>query len=144
MFNFRRFLMIVLWVAAPVMVGAQELAGEWSYFGGDKAFTRYSPLDQIDRDNVRDLRIVWRRPAVDPELRAAFPDLRPNAYLRSTPVKIDGVLYAPNALGLIDAFDPATGDTVWRQEPLAATLQFWIVIHKCGNLICTFLSQRLI
>ncbi len=119
----QRPIVLVLCVVTPAMAGAQEPTGEWSYFGADKAFTRYSPLDQIDRDNVRDLRVVWRRPAVDPELRAAFPDLRPNAYLKSTPVKIDGVLYAPNALGLIEAFDPATGDTVWRQEPFAATLQ---------------------
>ena len=123
MFNSRLFIVIALWVTIPVMGGSQELAGEWSYFGADKAFTRYSPLDQIDRDNVRDLRIVWRRPAVDPELRAAFPELRPNAYLRSTPVKIDGVLYAPNALGLIDAFDPATGETVWQQEPVSTVMQ---------------------
>ena len=92
----QRSIVLVLCVVTPAMAGAQEPAGEWSYFGADKAFTRYSPLDQIDRDNVSDLRIVWRRPAVDPELRAAFPDLRPNAYLKSTPVKIDDVLYAPN------------------------------------------------
>src|SRR5215813_10552939 len=38
-------------------------AGEWRYFGGDHAFTRYSPLDQINRNNVRNLKIAWRRPA---------------------------------------------------------------------------------
>src|SRR5262249_61290426 len=38
---------------------------DWRYFGGDKAFTRYSPADQITRDNVRNLRIVWRRPATN-------------------------------------------------------------------------------
>ncbi|MDP6579726.1 MAG: PQQ-binding-like beta-propeller repeat protein [Vicinamibacterales bacterium] len=119
----RRSAVVVLWVLGAVMVGAQAPAGEWLYFGGDKAFTRYSPLDQIDRDNVKELRIVWRRPAVDPELRVAFPDLQPDAYLKSTPLMIDGVLYAPNALGLVDAFDPATGETVWRQPPLAATME---------------------
>ena len=35
---------------------------------------------------------------------------------------VDGVLYAPNAVGLLEAFDPATGETVWRQAPFAATL----------------------
>jgi glucose dehydrogenase len=49
-------------------------AREWRYFGGDKAFTRYSQLDQITRDNVKDLRIVWRRPAVSDQLTQAFPD----------------------------------------------------------------------
>ena len=49
---------------------------EWRYFGGNKAFTRYSPLDQINRDNVKNLRIVWRRPAVSDQLTQAFPDLQ--------------------------------------------------------------------
>ena len=32
--------------------GVAEAPQEWSYFGGSKAFQRYSALDQIDRDNV--------------------------------------------------------------------------------------------
>ena len=106
--------------AAPA---AAQPAGEWRYFGGDEGFTRYSPLDQIDHGNVRDLEIVWRRPGVDPVVQEAFPDLRVNAYLRSTPVMIDGALYAPNAVGLLEAFDAGTGETVWRQAAFAATLQ---------------------
>ena len=27
---------------------ASEPVGEWHYYGGDKGFTRYSPLDQIE------------------------------------------------------------------------------------------------
>jgi quinoprotein glucose dehydrogenase len=114
---------VVLLVTVGVAVsGAQQSDGEWRYFGGDQAFTRYSPPDQIGPDNVDALRVVWRRPAMDPELQTAFPELRPNAYLRSTPVMIDGVLYAPNALGLLEAFDPGTGETVWRQAPFDATM----------------------
>ncbi len=121
--NVTRAMVWVLATVAGTQAAAQELESEWRYFGGDEAYTRYSPLDQVDRDNVHNLKIVWRRPAVDPEILAAFPDLQPNAYLRSTPIMVDGVLYAPNALGLLDAFDPASGETVWRQAPLAATLE---------------------
>jgi quinoprotein glucose dehydrogenase len=92
-------------------------AQEWTYFGGDKAFTRYAPLDQIDRDNIDRLRVVWRRPGVDAELRSRFPDAPLRANLRSTPILIDGVLHAPNGWGLAEAFDPATGETLWVQEP---------------------------
>ena len=35
----------------------------------------------------------------------------------TSPLVIDGVLFAPNALGLLEAFDPGTGGTVWRQAP---------------------------
>ena len=69
-------LLAVLGASAPA---AAQPSGEWRYFGGDEAFTRYSPLDLIDHGNVGDLEIVWRRPGVDPALREAFPDLAVNA-----------------------------------------------------------------
>ncbi len=111
--------------ARPLAIRAQQepVEGEWRYFGGDRAYTRYSPLDQINRHNVGNLRILWRRPAVDPRLVEMFPGLREFAYLKSTPIMVDGVLYAPNALGLVEAFDPGTGETLWRQELFAPRLQ---------------------
>jgi quinoprotein glucose dehydrogenase len=91
--------------------------GEWRWSGGDSTYKRYSPLAQINRDNVKNLRIVWRHSAVDPKLKEQFPKLRTNNYLRATPTIVGGVLYAPDAAGLIEAFDAATGETIWRQDP---------------------------
>jgi glucose dehydrogenase len=110
-------------VAAAAVIRSQERAptSEWRYFGGNKAFTRYSPLDQINRDNVKNLRIAWRRPAVSDQLTQAFPDVRVNNYLRSTPIFIDGMLYTQNAHGLVVAFDGESGKTVWEQELFART-----------------------
>jgi quinoprotein glucose dehydrogenase len=125
--HFRRLvrggLSLVLVVTAVAIARSQARlpAREWRYFGGDKAFTRYSPLDQITRDNVKNLRVVWRRPAVNEELTQAFPDLRVNNYLRSTPIVIDGVLYTQNAHGLVVAIDGESGKTVWEQELFART-----------------------
>src|SRR6516165_7913053 len=34
--------------------------GEWTTYGGDLASTRYSPLDQISKDNFRTLEVAWR------------------------------------------------------------------------------------
>lgn len=128
MARFRRSVIICLMAslgagaqpAAPTPL-AQPQQSEWSYFGGSKAFTRYSPLDQIDRDNVSQLEIVWRRPAVRNDLMEAFPDLFARAYLRSTPIIIDGVLYAQDAHGLVIALDGRTGEAVWRQDLVAFT-----------------------
>ena len=64
-------------------------------------------LDQINRDNVKQLQVVWRRPAVDDKLKQAFPDLSVGSYLRSTPIFIDGMLYTQDAHGFVSAFDPA-------------------------------------
>src|SRR5262245_23192086 len=94
---------------------------EWRYYGGDKGYTRYSSLDQINRNNVKNLRIAWRRPAVNARLTQAFPDLRPSAYLRSTPIMIDGVLYTQDGHGLVIAIDGETGRTIWEQQPATPT-----------------------
>ena len=115
-------LLIVGLGAAGALVRAQRSGTtEWRYFGGDKAFTRYSAADQITRDNVKNLRIAWRRPAVSDQLTQAFPDLRVNAYLRGTPIVVDGRLYTQNAHGLVVAFDGESGKTVWEQELFART-----------------------
>ena len=67
--------------------------------------------------------MAWRRPAIDPSFTRPFPELEPSGYLRATPILIDGVLYASNAVGLVEAFDPGTGETLCLQEPPLATLQ---------------------
>jgi glucose dehydrogenase len=102
------------------LVRAQDetRAGEWRSSGGDSTYKRYSPLGQITRDNVKNLRVVWRRPALDPALKEQFPKLRTNNYLRATPTMIGGVLYAPDATGLVQAFDATTGQLIWRQAPV--------------------------
>jgi glucose dehydrogenase len=117
------FGVIATLTASSLSAQASPLRTDWPYFGGDKAFTRYAPLDQIDGSNVEELRVLWRRPAIDPAFTAAFPDRTVSGNLRATPILIDGVLYAPNALGLVDAFDPASGETIWRQPPFDDSLQ---------------------
>ena len=36
-------------------------AGEWRAYNGDYASTRYSPLDQINKTTVKNLKVVWRQ-----------------------------------------------------------------------------------
>src|SRR5438045_3838783 len=92
-------------VAAAAQRGAP--AGQWSAHGGDAGSTKYAALDQINRENVSRLRIAWRRPAVDPSLGRDIPDFSYTHNFRSTPLMIDGVLYSSNAIGLVEAFNPA-------------------------------------
>ena len=61
----------------------------------------YSPLDQIDRDNVGDLRLVWTR-----ALSAGSQE--------GTPLAYDGVLYMPNPNDHLQAIDAVTGDLRWE------------------------------
>ena len=61
----------------------------------------YSPLDQINRENVRNLKMVWSR-----GLNAGQIELIPLVY--------DGVMYIPHPGGIIEAVDATTGDLIWR------------------------------
>lgn len=63
----------------------------------------YSPLDQINRENVGDLRMVWSR------------GLRPGRQ-QGTPLVRDGVMFMPNPRDIIQAIDAATGDLIWEHQ----------------------------
>ena len=94
----------------------QGTTGEWHVHGGDAGYTRYSSLDQINTDTVGGLDIAWRRSSVDASLIQQWPDLQYSNQLRSTPIMVDGILYASNGIGLVEAFDPGTGQTLWVQD----------------------------
>ena len=61
----------------------------------------YSPLEQVDRENVGDLRLVWSR-------ALAFGSQE------GTPLVYDGVMYMPNPRDVIQAMDAVTGDLLWE------------------------------
>jgi len=63
----------------------------------------YSPLDQITKENVRDLRLVWSR-----GLRAGSQ--------QGTPLVYNGVMYMPNPGDAIQAIDAVTGDLKWEYQ----------------------------
>jgi quinoprotein glucose dehydrogenase len=110
--------MAAVFAGAVALLGAAAGThdGQWRMYSGDNAATKYSPLDQIDRRNVGRLKVAWRRPHTPPDIPVS-PALRPSNNYRATPLMVDGVLYASNALSLAEAFDPATGATIWVQEP---------------------------
>jgi alcohol dehydrogenase (cytochrome c) len=85
------------WVAAAAPV---ETGKDWPGFFGDSRAMGYSPLDQINRDNVRHLAPVWAFSTGETGLGA-------------TPIVVDGVLYllAPN--NHLFALDGATGKLLW-------------------------------
>jgi quinoprotein glucose dehydrogenase len=90
--------------------------GEWRRYSGDNGSTKYSPLSQIDRTNVARLRVAWRHPQIAPDFLAANPTIRVSHNFRSTPIMVNGVLYASNAVGAAEAINATTGATIWTQK----------------------------
>src|SRR5258708_11306122 len=88
--------------------GAQK--GEWRTYGGDLANSRYSPLDQITRDNFNKLEVAWRfkTDAVGP---------RPEFNYESTPLMVGGVLYTTaGSRRAVVALDASTGELLWMHS----------------------------
>ncbi len=82
----------------------------------------YSPLDQIDRDNVGELRLVWSRALNSPGRQ------------QGTPLLHDGVMYMymPNPSDVIQAIDAATGDLIWEyRRPLPDDVCDFILPGVC-------------
>jgi quinoprotein glucose dehydrogenase len=113
----RRALALFVISAFIIAPGIAEENTEWRFYSGDNGATKYSPIDQINGSNVTRLRVAWRRPHVDPSLLSSGPATRLLNNFRSTPIMVDGVLYASNGVGLVEAFDPETGKTLWIQKP---------------------------
>jgi quinoprotein glucose dehydrogenase len=81
--------------------------GEWPYYAGDAGSTKYSPLDQINKDNVKDLQIAWR-------WKAENFGPRPDYYYEATPLMVGGVLYTTaGSRRDVVAIDGASGETLW-------------------------------
>jgi len=92
-------------------------AGEWPAYAGTYAATRYSPLTQINRDNAKNLHVVWRWKSPDAAIRAADASIGPGFVNESTPLMVGGVLYTSTSLSQVAAIDAATGETKWVFDP---------------------------
>ncbi len=105
---------VALGVATATVAGrAADKNRDWPTYAGDKASTKYSPLDQIDKSSIKNLRIAWRQSGMPAELRAMFPNAQAPTNYQHTPLMVGGLLYMSTAVGAVTALDPATGKVVW-------------------------------
>ncbi len=78
---------------------------DWPSYGLDYAETRFSRLSQIDRQNVKDLGLVWSY------------DLESTRGVESTPLVVDGVMYVTASWSVVHAVDVRTGKRLWSFDP---------------------------
>ena len=84
-------------------VHGQDGAGaNWAAIGGTFGNSHYSALSQINRSNVAGLQMAW-----------TF-DTGQSGGLETTPVIVDGVLYAFTPSRQVIALDGATGKLLWK------------------------------
>lgn len=83
---------------------------DWPVYSGGPESTHYSKLNQVNRDNVKNLQVAWTFDSGD-----AFP----GSENECNPIIVNGVLYATTPKLNVVALDASTGKQLWRFDPNA-------------------------
>ncbi len=100
--------------AACCSCGEAAAAGEWTSWGRDPGGMRFSPLSQIDRENVAELRPAWTHRCG--EISDGSQNPTRTAY-ECTPLMTGGRLYVTTPYNRVLALDPETGKELWSFDP---------------------------
>src|ERR1700682_6228260 len=87
---------------------------DWPSYGHDAGGMRYSPLTQINRDNVSQLKVAWTFHTGDV---SEGSDHRRRSGFETTPILVDGTLYLTTPFNRVIALDPETGTQRWAYDP---------------------------
>lgn len=82
----------------------EPVAGQWPSYGRDYSNQRFSPLKQINRDNVANLAPNW---SYKSGISTTF---------QATPIVVDGVMYLSLPFNHVVALDARNGKDLWRYE----------------------------
>lgn len=112
----------ILYVSLQVMLTAchsshistRSYAGKnWIDYAGDNTKSRYSTLNQVNKQNVAQLKVSWTYRSGD-----FSQDLKTT--IECNPIIVNGVLYASTPTLKLVALNAATGNEIWRVDPLPA------------------------
>jgi len=109
LFKFRRsfstgaLLAVLALASSCTMSGKQD--EEWSTIGGTTDEQHFSPLEQINAENVGQLGLAWSY------------DLNTDRGVEAAPLYADGVLYVVSAWNVTHAVDARTGKALWTYDP---------------------------
>jgi len=106
--------LLVVACGAPPPIDYAGPTADWPEFAGTKGGSHFSPLTQIDRDNVAHLELAWEHKSGDWHRGAA--DHAPT-WFQATPLVVNGTLYYNTPLARVFALDPETGEERWVFDP---------------------------
>ena len=92
------------------LVNAADDANNWLTYSGTYRSERFSPLDQINAENVRGLKVIWAY-QMQPATNAG------NGLVETTPIVVDGIMYITEPPSTVTALDARTGKMIWTWSP---------------------------
>src|SRR5215831_18290053 len=105
-----RFLLAAALAAVPLtaqltferLLKAESEPQNWLTYSGSYKGWRYSKLDQLNRQNVQNLKVAW------------VYQMPTTHRVETTPLVVDGVMYLSEPPSNVVALDAATGRQYWR------------------------------
>jgi quinoprotein glucose dehydrogenase len=131
-------LLCCLCLFALCQTAANNPAHGWPSYGGDAGGSRYSPLTQINRENVRQLRVAWTYRTGEPQGKTGA---RGKAAFEATPILADGTLFLSTPFNRVIALDAATGRERWVYDPQVDANKNYSEVTSRG--VSTWLDRRL-
>lgn len=87
------------------LVAAAARPGDWLSYGRTYNEQRFSPLDEINADTIKDLGLAW---VYETDTKRG---------LEATPLVIDGIIYTTGSWSKVYALDAVSGEPVWTYDP---------------------------
>ncbi len=110
--------------ASPItgerIAAADREPGNWMSHGRNHGEQRFSPLDQVNADTIKDLKLAW------------YFDLDNNRGVEATPIVVDGVMYTTASWSVVYALDAKTGKQLWKYDPQADRKQ---AFYACCDVV---------
>lgn len=94
---------------------AEDKETQWPLFGGDAGGSQYSPLTQINTENVEDLDVAWIHNSGD--LIDDQKNKRNSTGYEVSPIHANNSIYYCTPLNRVFSLDPATGKEKWVFDP---------------------------
>jgi alcohol dehydrogenase (cytochrome c) len=95
-----------MWVSNEMLLDAENQTENWLHHAHDYASTRYSTLDQINQNNVKNLVPDWT---------FRYHQEAVKGKQECSSIVVNGVIYLTGAANRIYAIDGRTGEEIWRR-----------------------------
>ncbi len=92
-------------IDGAAIIANATTTNDWPSYGLDYAETRFSKLDKINTDNVKQLGLKWSY------------NLQSERGVEATPVVVDGIMYVTASWSVVHAIDTRTGKKLWTFDP---------------------------
>lgn len=117
------FILFSSWFFEGCITGNEKEYETWSHYLGDKSVSHYSSLNEIDTNNVQQLKIAW-------EFHSGDADTQTHSRIECNPIIVNGILYGVSPQLKLFALDAADGRAKWVFDPFLGNVKKEISLSR--------------